>query len=150
MQPVTATCSRLVNGGGSDHVSARYHLVHRALRPGAAAWTKSAVYEVVASGNVIAAATVDQTTASSGDGLHMIATVNLTAAGTPILRVHNGGAGSLIADAVSVTSTARYNDGSPAPQVTLAPTDGIVLQRLHPLPAPGSRVNSVVNAASFE
>lgn len=118
--------------------------------PGAAAWTKSAVYEVVASGNVIAAATVDQTTASSGDGLHMIATVNLTAAGTPILRVHNGGAGSLIADAVSVTSTARYNDGSPAPQVTLAPTDGIVLQRLHPLPAPGSRVNSVVNAASFE
>jgi uncharacterized protein (TIGR03437 family) len=51
---------------------------------------------------------------------------------------------------VYVTSTALYNDGSPAPQVTLAPFDGILLQRQTPVPAPASRVNSVVNAASYQ
>jgi uncharacterized protein (TIGR03437 family) len=80
----------------------------------------------------------------------MIAPVNLTTSGSPILRVHNGSSGSLIADAVYVTSTALYNDGTQAPQVTLAPFDGILLQRQTPVPAPASRVNSVVNAASYQ
>jgi hypothetical protein len=64
--------------------------------------------------------------------------------------VHNGDSASLIADAVYVTSAALYNDGTPAPQVTLAPMDGILLQRQQPVLLPASRVNSVVNAAGFQ
>ncbi|HEY4363275.1 MAG TPA: LamG-like jellyroll fold domain-containing protein [Bryobacteraceae bacterium] len=118
--------------------------------PGAASWTKSAVYEVVAGGHVVASATIDQSTASAGDALHAIATVNLTAADAPFLRVHNEGTGALIADAVYVTSAALYNDGSSAPQVTLGGFDSILLQRQQPLPATTSRVNSVVHAATFQ
>jgi len=118
--------------------------------PNAGNWTKNAVYEVVSNGKVIFSASLDQTTASSGDGWHTIATgLSLTVAGAPFLRVHNGGSGSLIADAVYVTSVALYNDGSEAPQVTLAPFDGILLQRQTPVAAPTSRVNSAVNAASY-
>jgi uncharacterized protein (TIGR03437 family) len=118
--------------------------------PSASSWTKNAIYEVVSSGNVVASAAVDQTTAIAADGWHFIATVNLSAAGSPVLRIHNGGSGPLIADAVYVTSAALYNDGSPARQVALAPFDGILLQRQTPVPAPTSRVNSVVNAANFQ
>jgi hypothetical protein len=39
------------------------------------------------------------------------------------------GDGDCIADAVLVESEARFNDGAPAPQVELAPFDGIILQR---------------------
>ena len=118
--------------------------------PQAVKWTKSAVYEVVAGGNTIASATIDQSTATAGDGWHTVATgVGLKTADAPLLRVHNAGAGSLIADAVYVTSTTLYNDGSAAPQVTLAPFDGILLQRQTPVAVPTSRVNSVVNGASF-
>jgi len=118
--------------------------------PSAASWTKNATYDVVSGGNVIASATLDQTTASAGDGWHMVANVNLTVSGSPYLRVQNGGSGSLIADAVYVSSAALYNDGSPAPQVALAPFDGILLQRQTPVPPPTSHVNAVSNAASFQ
>jgi hypothetical protein len=119
--------------------------------PNASTWTKNAVYEVVSNGNVIFSASLDQTTAGNGDGWHIIATgLNLAVAGAPFVRVHNGASGSLIADAVYATSAARYNDGTPAPQVTLWPFDGILLQRQTPVPAPTSRVNSVVNAASYQ
>ncbi len=100
--------------------------------PNAANWTKNAVYEVVAAGNVVATATIDQTTAAAGDGWHMVATVNLSARDALFLTVHNAGAGVLIADAVYVTSTALYNDGSPAAQVTLGAFDAILLQREQP------------------
>ncbi|MGC1299328.1 MAG: hypothetical protein WA869_30250, partial [Alloacidobacterium sp.] len=79
-----------------------------------------------------------QTTASAGDAWHSIATLNLTAAGAPFLRVHNGGSGPLIADAVYVTSAARYNDGSTASQVVLAPFDGILLKRQTSVPVPAA------------
>jgi uncharacterized protein (TIGR03437 family) len=119
--------------------------------PNAATWTKNAIYEVVSNGNVIFSGSLDQTSARAGDGWHAIATgLPLTVAGAPFLRVHNGGTGSLIADAVYVTSAALYNDGSPAPQVTLAPFDGILLQRQTPVPIPTSRVNSVVEAATYQ
>ncbi len=118
--------------------------------PGAASWTKTAIYEVVAGGNVVASATIDQTTARAGDALHAVATVSLRTADAPLLRVHNGGSGALIADAVYVTSAALYNDGSPAPQVTLGAFDSILLQRQQPVTATTSRVNSVVNAASYQ
>ena len=48
-----------------------------------------------------------------------------------------------------VYSAALYNDGSAAPSVTLAPMDGILLQRAQPAAAPASRVTSVTDAASF-
>jgi len=118
--------------------------------PQASTWTKNAVYEVVSGGSTITSVPVDQSAAAAGDGWHAIATANLTSAGSPMLRLHNGGSGPLIADAVYVTSAALYNDGSPASQVTLAPFDGILLQRQTPVPAPTSRVNSVVNAASYQ
>ena len=118
--------------------------------PKASTWTRNAVYEVVSGGSVIASAMIDQTTAGAGDAWHMIATVNLTAAGSPFVRVHNAGSGSLIADAVYVTSSALYNDGSAATQVTLAALDGILLQRQQPVAAPASRVSSVVNASSYQ
>lgn len=121
-----------------------------AAGPQAGAWTKNAIYEVVSGGSVIASATVDQSAATSGDGWHTIATVTLTSAGSPLLRIHNGGVGPLIADAVYVASAALYNDGSPAPQVTLAPFDGILLERQSPVSTPASRVDSVVNAAGYQ
>ncbi len=118
--------------------------------PKASTWTKNAVYEVVSNGSVVFSASLDQTAAATGDGWHTIATgLNLTSAGAPFVRVHSGGPGALIADAIYVTSAALYNDGSPAPQMTLAPFDGILLQRQTPLPLPAFHVNSVVNAASF-
>ncbi len=106
--------------------------------PGASSWTKSAVYEVVSGTTVLGSATVDQTTASAGDAWHSVGTFSLTAAGAPFLRIHNGGSGSLIADAVYVTSAALYNDGSTASQVTLAPFDGILLKRRTSVPVPAS------------
>jgi uncharacterized protein (TIGR03437 family) len=118
--------------------------------PGAANWTKSAIYEVVAAGNVVASATIDQSAAALGDAWHPVATLNLKMADAPYLRVHNAGSGSLIADAVYLASESRYNDGSPAQQVTLGGFDGILLQRQQPLPAVTSRINSVVNAASYQ
>jgi uncharacterized protein (TIGR03437 family) len=118
--------------------------------PGASGWTKNAVYEVVANGAVIATWALDQTIAAAGDAWHTVATVALTAASQPILRVHNAGSGALLADAVYITSAALFNDGSPVTQVTLGPFDGILLQRQTPVPVPASRVDSVVNAASYQ
>lgn len=151
------TCRQLDNPGGT----ARWNLnipeddqytiqVWLPAAPNAASWTRAAIYEVVSGDAVVASATIDQTTASAGDGWHMIATVNLSPAASPFLRVRNNGSGALIADAVYLSSAARYNDGSPAPQATLAPMDGILLQRQQPAPASAPRVNAVVNAASFQ
>jgi uncharacterized protein (TIGR03437 family) len=118
--------------------------------PGSAGWTKNAIYNIVSGGSIVASAAIDQTTAAAGDGWHTIATVALTAAGAPVLQLLNGGSGSLVADAVYVVSAARFNDGSPAASVTLAPYDGILLQRLQPAPPPASRVKLAVNSASLE
>ena len=118
--------------------------------PSAASWTKSAVYEVLSNGVVVFSTTLDQSSASAGDQWHMIApSLYLTAASAPVLRVSSGGSGPLIADAVYVYSAALYNDGSAAPSVTLAPMDGILLQRTQPVAAPASRVNGATDAASY-
>jgi uncharacterized protein (TIGR03437 family) len=119
--------------------------------PGAAGWTKSASYQIVSGGNVVASANLDQTSATGGDQWHTIFSgVALTAAGSPVLTISNAGSGPLIADAVYISSTARYNDGSAAPQVTLAATDGILLQRRQPVAAPASTVQTVVDAAGYQ
>ncbi len=150
-------CRQLDSGGGQAQwnlnlpADGRYSIqVWLPAAPGAANWSKSAVYEVVAGGTVVASATIDQTTASMGDAWHAVANLNLRKADAPYLRVHNSGSGSLIADAVYLASAALYNDGSAAPQVTLGGFDGILLRRQTPLPAGTSRINSVVNAASYQ
>jgi hypothetical protein len=43
--------------------------------------------------------------------------------------VRNNGSGLLVADAIQMTSSARYNDGLPTDSVTLGPFDAIMLQR---------------------
>jgi uncharacterized protein (TIGR03437 family) len=119
--------------------------------PGAAGWTKNATYQILSGGNVVASASLDESSATAGDQWHTIASgVRLTAAGSPVLTISNGGSGPLIADAVYITSAARFNDGSAAPQVTLATDDGILLQRPQALAAPASRVTSVRDAAGYQ
>jgi len=118
--------------------------------PASSTWTKNAIYEVISNGTVLATSTLDQTVAVAGDAWHTVATVSLSAADSPILRVHNAGSGSLVADAVYVVSAALLNDGSVVNTVTLGPYDGILLQRQQPLPASASSVNAVVNGATFQ
>lgn len=113
--------------------------------PNANTWTKNAIYEIVVGGNVIFSANIDQTAATAGDAWHTIAAnIGLTASASPFLRLRNGASASLIADAVYVSSAALYNDGSAAPQVALAPMDGILLRRQQSV-AP----LAVVNSADF-
>jgi uncharacterized protein (TIGR03437 family) len=115
--------------------------------PKAGAWTKNAVYDLISGGQAVATVTLDQSSATEGDGWHILGTWNLTVAGAPSLRLHNAGSGPVIADAVYVTSAALYNDGSAVSQLTLNPFDAILLQRAQALPAPSSRVTSVAGAA---
>jgi len=75
--------------------------------PGRGSWTRNAIYEIVDGENVLASATLDQTRAS--DEWRTIAQLRLTAGSSPVLRVRNGDAGSLVADAIHVYSSARHN-----------------------------------------
>jgi hypothetical protein len=95
--------------------------------PQAKDWSKRVVYEVVAGGQVVASKAFDQS--KGGDEWHEIATVALAAAGRPVVRVRNEGAGAAIADAIHVRSARRFNDGSAAGTVSLEPMDGIVLRK---------------------
>ena len=115
--------------------------------PNSGNWTNDAVYDVVADGQVMASVTLDQSSAKLGDTWHTLGSWFLRVSGVPSLRVHNGGSGVVIADAVYVMSAALYNDGSVASQVKLAPFDAILLQRQQPVPVPASRVNAVVGGA---
>lgn len=90
--------------------------------------TKSALYEIVAGGKVIASKKLDQT--NSPDSWQTVATVTVKTKDKPQLRLRNEGSGILYADAVYVESKARYNDGSPTREVTLEPYDGIILKRI--------------------
>ncbi|MFN8595742.1 MAG: carbohydrate binding domain-containing protein, partial [Anaerolineae bacterium] len=94
--------------------------------PEATTWNQSAIYEVVANGQVVASATLNQTT--GGDEWHTIGVVSLSPLAKAYVRLRCQGA-PCIADAIYLRSWARYNDGSLAPSVTLQPLDGIVLQR---------------------
>jgi hypothetical protein len=89
--------------------------------------SRSVLYEVVTSQNsVVASKTLNQTTA--GDQWHLIAEAALTPKDAPFVRLTCTESKPCIADALYVTSAARYNDGSPASEVTLQPMDGIVLE----------------------
>ncbi len=95
--------------------------------PSATTWSKQVVFEVVAAGKVVSSVTVDQST--GGDQWHTIASVPLSVADAPVVRIRNLGAGPAIADALHIRSASRYNDGSAVTKVTLEPMDGIVLGR---------------------
>jgi len=119
--------------------------------PGDTGWTHNAAYQIVAGGNVIASATLDQTSALAGDQWHtLFSSIGLNAASAPVLVLTNSASGSLVADAIYVSSIARYNDGSPAAQVTLAPFDGILLQRGQPIAAPAAKVERIYDAAAYQ
>jgi hypothetical protein len=109
--------------------------------PAASGWTNNAVYSVMSGGQVIATAKLDQSKAAAGDQWFTLFTdLSLAAGGSPRLTVQNGNSGPLIADAVYVySSRARYNDGSAVSQVTLAPFDSILLERLTPIRPSRSR-----------
>ncbi|MBN1660078.1 MAG: carbohydrate binding domain-containing protein [Anaerolineae bacterium] len=93
--------------------------------PEAAGWSANARYEVVAGGQVVATQVLDQR--SGGDEWHLVGEVALSPGDAAYVRLSCPGA--CIADALHIRSRARYNDGSPAAEVTLAPMDGIVLRR---------------------
>jgi len=97
-----------------------------AAAPGSG-WTKQAVFEVMVGSTVLATATLDQS--ATGDQWHRVASVALRAADQTVVRVRNAGAGTLMADALLLQSTARYNDGSAASSVDLDAMDAIVLRR---------------------
>jgi hypothetical protein len=98
-----------------------------AAAPEQSKWTRTAVYEVLDGGKVVASKTLDQSAA--GDQWHAIAEVPLRAAGNPVVRLRNDGEGAAIADALYVWSAARYNDGAPVSEVTLEPYDGVLLRK---------------------
>lgn len=130
------TCHKLTTGSGQAQwnlnlpADGRYTIqIWLPAAPGASAWTRDAIYELVADGKVVATTTIDQTTAKAGDAWHLVATANLRKADAPLLRVRNGGTGALIADAVYMTSAALYNDGAAATQVTIGGLDAILLER---------------------
>lgn len=93
-------------------------------------WTRNAVYEVVAAGNIVARASLDQT--APGDQWRKIAEVTLRAEEKPFVRIRNAGGGALIADGLCVYSAARYNDGTPAWEVALDALDAILLRLDNP------------------
>jgi len=134
-----STCHEMDTGAGSAQwnlaipASGQYTLqVWLPAAPAASTWTKSAVYTVMAGAQVLGTTTLDQSQAAGGDQWYTIFTnVNLTA-GTTVLQVTNGGNGPLIADAVSISSASKLNDGSAATSVTLQPFDGVLLQRKTP------------------
>jgi hypothetical protein len=95
--------------------------------PAASGWNAAATFEIVAAGQVIASAAFDQR--SGGDQWHQVGAVALTPGDAAYVRMTCAGA-PCVADAVHLTSLARFNDGSPAGSVTLAPLDGIVLGRV--------------------
>jgi len=77
--------------------------------PEASTWNQNAIYEVIANGQVVASATLSQTT--GGDEWHLIAAVSFSPSTNAYVRLRCQGA-PCIADALYLRSRARYNDGS--------------------------------------
>ncbi len=96
----------------------------------ASSWTTNAIYSLVVNGVTIATTSLNQSSASGGDQWWpLFSNVQITGPQTISIQINNGASGVLVADAVEMTSKARYNDGAPASIVTLAPFDAIFLQR---------------------
>ena len=77
--------------------------------------------------------TLDQT--QNGDEWHtLVEGLKLEPGEQPVVRIRNAGGGLLIADALHVFSTERYNNGMATRQVALESMDGSVLRRVTPPP----------------
>ncbi|MCX7607800.1 MAG: carbohydrate binding domain-containing protein, partial [Anaerolineales bacterium] len=94
--------------------------------PVAKGWNSQVRYEVVQGEKVLASAILDQS--KRGDEWHFLAAVPLVPAQKPYVRLVCSGA-PCVADALHLRSAARYNNGQPVTEVTLAPLDGIILKR---------------------
>jgi hypothetical protein len=94
--------------------------------PGAAGWNPAARFEIIADSRVLASAVFDQHT--GGDQWHTVGVVPLVARSSASVRLACTGA-PCAADAVYLSSRARYNDSAPATTITLAGLDGIILSR---------------------
>ncbi len=112
--------------------------------PAAAGWNAVARFEIVAGGQVVAAATLDQRT--GGDEWHTIGAATLAPGDGAYVRLVCDAAAPCVADALHLRSWARYNDGSPAGDVALAPLDGIVLRRV-PAVAPAIYLPLILGGA---
>jgi hypothetical protein len=96
--------------------------------PQATDWNVAARFEIVAGGQVVDTTTFDQR--NDGDEWHEIGAALVAPADAAYVRLVCDGAAPCVADALYLRSSARYNDGSTAGAVTLAPLDGILLQRV--------------------
>jgi len=82
-------------------------------------------FQVIADGMVVAETTVDQRT--DGDQWHLVGRMTLDPTDGAYVQLICSGSDPCIADALHLRSQARYNDGSLATTITLAPMDGILL-----------------------
>jgi hypothetical protein len=95
--------------------------------PQSSGWSRAVTYQVLVSGKVIASRRLDQS--SGGDRWHRLARVRLPAGKHTVVRLVCAGKRPCAADALYLRSKSRYNDGSVARTVRLAPMDAIVLRR---------------------
>jgi len=95
--------------------------------PAAKGWSSAARYEVLVNGKKVASRTLDES--KSGDRWHRVARIQLPAGTRTTVRLVCAGGHPCAADALYLRSKARYNDGSVAKSVVLAPMDAIVLKR---------------------
>ena len=95
--------------------------------PEAKGWSKVARYEVYVDGRRAASRQLDQT--GGGDRWHRLATIYLPMGRKTSVRLVCSDMRPCAADALYLRSRARYNDGSIARSVVLAPMDAIVLRR---------------------
>jgi hypothetical protein len=97
--------------------------------PAAKDWSRTARYDVYVNGKRVASQRLDQT--GGGDRWHRVARLLLPAGKHTVVRLVCAGSHPCAADALYLRSKARYNDGSIAKSVELAPMDAIVLRRAH-------------------
>ncbi|HEY4977183.1 MAG TPA: hypothetical protein VII05_07540, partial [Gaiellaceae bacterium] len=95
--------------------------------PAAKGWSSAARYEVLVNGKKVASRTLDES--KSGDRWHRVARIQLPAGTRTTVRLVCAGGHPCAADALYLRSKARYNDGSVAKSIVLAPMDAIVLRR---------------------
>jgi hypothetical protein len=96
--------------------------------PSATGWSKKAEFVVRSGDQIVARTDLDQT--ANGDEWHTIAdNIPLTPGGPVEITLTSQDGQPVCADALHITSSSRYNDGSAAHAVTLAPMDGIILRK---------------------
>ncbi len=93
-------------------------------------WSSNVTFQIFSNGIPVVATTCSQTT--NGDRWNVIGTARLLPGTNNFVRLTSP-AGACLADALRLWSAARYNNGQPATNLTLAPLDGIILKRDQPV-----------------